>query len=56
MNNLLRNVPFIDSPGLKDRIIQKSGAEHTAKEIAQQPGLWIKTYHLVLNEKLRILN
>ena len=42
MNNLLRNVPFIDSPGLKDIIIQKSGAEHTAKEIAQQPGLWIK--------------
>ena len=54
MNNLLRNVPFTDSPGLKNIAIQKSGAEHTAKEIAQQPGLWIKTYHLVLNEKLRI--
>jgi len=54
MNKHLRNVPLTVSIGLKDTELQKSGAEHTATEISQQPALWIKTYQLVLNEKLRI--
>ena len=54
MNKHLRNVPLTVSIGLKDTDLQKSGAEHTATEISQQPALWIKTYQLVLNEKLRI--
>lgn len=54
MNNHLRNVPLSEFIGLQDTENQKSGAEHTATEISQQPALWIKTYQLVLNEKLRI--
>lgn len=54
MKHYLRNVPFTDLLGLKKIELYNNGAENTAQEISQQPGVWIKTYHLVLSEKLRI--
>jgi tagatose-6-phosphate ketose/aldose isomerase len=54
MDNYLRNVDFSQVYGITESEIQRSGAKHTAKEIAQQPAVWMKTYQLVLSEKDRI--
>src|SRR5689334_18016124 len=54
MNNYLRNVDFLDHLGLTESDLKRLGAKHTAREIAQQPDVWLKTYQLVLKETKRI--
>ena len=54
MDNYLRNVDFLDHLGLTESDLKRLGAKHTAREIAQQPDVWLKTYQLVLKETKRI--
>ncbi|HUQ65365.1 MAG TPA: SIS domain-containing protein [Flavitalea sp.] len=54
MENYLRNVHFSDYFGLSESELHDSGAIHTAKEIYQQPVVWLKTYQLIRNDRTRI--
>jgi tagatose-6-phosphate ketose/aldose isomerase len=40
--------------GFEDFSLNELGAEHTAKEIAEQPGLWLKIYRQISEDKERI--
>lgn len=40
--------------GFNDEALNKLGATHTANEINQQPGVWLKTYDIIKNNKNKI--
>src|SRR5690606_41169202 len=40
--------------GYSQSQLKDLGAQHTAREIAQQPQLWLDTYHLLLQQQDKI--